>query len=86
MQTRFHILLIHTLSASKANSPIECDHYSIAMEINASSSIWDMNCASLVFRLCFHLTLAWRGSEEMGFDILWTSGLEILPTHPPSYI
>lgn len=58
MQTRFHILLIYTLFASEANSPMECDCYIVVMEINASSSTWDMNCGSPLFRHCFHLSLA----------------------------
>lgn len=33
MQTRFRILLIYTLFASEANSPTECDHYIVVMEI-----------------------------------------------------
>lgn len=41
--------------------PLECDPSGIAIEIDASSSIWDKTCGSLAFSILLSLTFNIEG-------------------------
>lgn len=65
MQTRFHVLLIYTLFMSKASGPQSVAIAAIIMEINTSSSVWDVNGGSVVAGPGFHLIVARQGLKEV---------------------